>query len=194
MTDSSGSKPESAEVSHSPKELYSPIKIGKPLGEFLQKVAAHLVVAILVGATTYAWTILHEKRRIEEAPTVYVQEIDKLINTAAEEGEDNAITNAKAIVAARNSLAGSLSAIGSQLDSQIDVLATQIGLSALVVVTPRSRQADTKIVPDKHEVYMQISVLKKIWPAKRRQIEVELRKLFAELGLYGGSQERPSTK
>lgn len=86
------------------------------LSNVLQQVIAGVAVAIIVGIATYLLTIYHERKRIEEAPTLYVQELDKLINNAVAEGEEKAVINAKAIVAARNSLAHSLSAIGSQLE------------------------------------------------------------------------------
>jgi hypothetical protein len=173
-------------------------KVSKSIFEILREVIVHIVVAALVGIATYAWATLHAKQVIEEAPTVYVQELDKLINTAVDEGEDNAILNAKAIVAARNSLAGSLTGLGKQLDGQIDGLAKMIGSDTLGVPdslhegSPRNPENSAPF--SNREVYMQIRVLKKIWPAKKRQIEIEIRKLFAELGLYGKSKYESSRR
>jgi hypothetical protein len=158
--------------------------------EFLFQLAIQLAVAILVGVSTYLWTTLHEKKKIEEAPTIYVNELDKLINTAAAEGEENATLNARAIVAARNSLASSLTGIGSQLDSQIDLLAQEVGSATLEGQGFAPRLVSTPAPPGSRpissaQVYQQIKLLQKVWPAKKRQIEIEIRKLLAELGLGG---------
>jgi hypothetical protein len=40
-------------------------------------------------------------------------------------------------------------------------------------------------------VYETIEVLAKKWPAKKDQVEIELRKVLAELGLLGKSPDRP---
>jgi len=165
----------------SPTSLPSPKN--SALSNVVQQVIAGVAVAIIVGVATYLLTIYHERKRIAEAPTLYVQEIDKLINNAVAEGEGNAVINAKAIVAARNSLAHSLSAIGSQLDGQIDLLALEVEMETLVPLPRLTEPPNAKSSMDKHAVYMQVLVLQKIWPAKRKQIEVELRKLLAELGL-----------
>jgi hypothetical protein len=171
----------------------------------------HLLVAATVGIASYAWATVHAQRKLEEAPTIYVNQLDTLIKNGVAEGEENAILNAKAIVAARNSLARSLTAMGAQLDSQIDILATTIGADTLSVPTqtpaapkqmssegsrssrnPKSPPAVEPPTPTElnHQTYQQILVLSKIWPAKKRQIEIEIRKLLAELGLYGSSDHQ----
>ena len=152
------------------------------LRKIYDEIFVHLVVAVFVAAGTYGWTRLLDQKKIEAAPAIYVAELDKLINNAVSQGEDHAIENAKAIVQVRNSLAQSLGALGKLLDSQTDVLAEELGLPRLE--TSKMTETPTTI-PDKHRVYLDITILQKIWPAKRRQIEVEIRKLFAELGLYG---------
>lgn len=157
--------------------------------KFLFDVAVGITVAGLAAIASYSWAMLRAREAVERAPDIYVQELDKLITKGVNEGEANAVLNAKAIVAARNSLASSLSALGMQLDSQIDVLATTVGSDTLLPHgSELSSLTRAKVPLDSpslnHEAYMQILILQKIWPAKKRQIEIELKKLFAELGLY----------
>jgi hypothetical protein len=161
----------------------------KSLREFIVEVTAGLVVAALVGVASYAWATLRAKEAVERAPEIYVEELDKLITKAVAEGEGSAVLNGQAIVAARNSLATSLSALGTQLDSQIDVLAKTVGSKTLIPNGGSVADESQGRVPFdspsvNHQAYMEILILQKIWPSKKRQIEIEIKKLFAELGLY----------
>ena len=70
--------------------------------------------------------------------------------------------------------------IADRLNSNIDRLATEIGerpnnLRDTWVPAPASVS----------EVFETIQVLARTWPGKRSQIEVELRKVLAELGILG---------
>lgn len=56
-------------------------------------------------------------------------------------------------------------------------------METLVPLPRLTEPPNAKSSMNKQAVYMQILILQKIWPAKRKQIEVELRKLLAELGL-----------
>lgn len=121
-----------------------------------------------------------QRKKVEAAPRKYVAELDALIQRAIKEGDDFAIVNARAIVATRNSLRASLVAISSQLNSEIDRLSQEIGQP---VPQHQTVNATGPQAPSASEVFRTIQVLSRIWPAKRVQIEVEIRKLLAELGL-----------
>jgi hypothetical protein len=162
------------------------------LREFLIAVVAGVTVAAVTGLAGFLYGQVHQQKQIEEAPRVYVEELSRLIDKAVTEGENSAIVNARAIVAARNSLARSLTSISNELDTEIDHLAIQIGAETL---QPSSRipfggGSDTGSAAtrpqDPKAAYQTILVLSKVWPSKKRQIEVEIRKLLAELGILGG--------
>ncbi len=154
--------------------------------DVLNNIVAPLIVAACTGIIGWIWAKAEARKKIRErvdaAPRIFVQELDYLIQRAEREGVENAIVNGRAIVAARDALRSSLSGISRQLNSEIDRLAGQIGVespSPYHDVATAARRP-----PDEPQIaYETIQVLTRIWPAKKQQIEVELRKLMAELGL-----------
>lgn len=120
------------------------------------------------------------QRRIDAAPRQYVRELDRLIRVAVEEGPQKAVLNAGAIVEARNSLRSSLVSISTQLNSQIDELALNIGQS-IRILQDTARHPFGKVNP--REVFQTIEVLSRVWPARMLEMEVAIRKILVELGL-----------
>jgi len=162
--------------------------------DWSNNVVAPLIVGAILGtapAIGWYWEHVRAQKRIDAAPRRYVEELDKLITRAAKEGPENAVLNARAIVAARNSLRNSLVGISSQLDSEIDHLAADIGE---VIKQPQGPSMPQPGAPsDAKQAYDTIQVLVRIWPSKKQQIEVEIRKLLAELGLEVKKTEEKST-
>ncbi|HEX3151259.1 MAG TPA: hypothetical protein VHR66_24490 [Gemmataceae bacterium] len=126
-------------------------------------------------------------REIDDAPRKYVDHLDRLIQRAINEGAANAALNARAIVSTRNDLRESLMKISDRLNSDIDRLAEEIGEST---GTQRTNGGRTQAASG--AVFDTIQVLSRKWPAKKDQVEVELRKVLAELGLLGRSPNRPT--
>lgn len=149
---------------------------------FLIEVVAGLTVVAISAVAGTIWQGRKDQERLDAAPRVYVEQLDRLIQQGVQEGEDKAILNARAIVAARNSLANSLIAISVQLDSEIDRLADELGEPKLKgggLSGPGSGNREA----DKKAAYQTILVLQKIWPAKKVEIEFAVRKQLAEMGL-----------
>lgn len=99
--------------------------------------------------------------------------LDKLISDGVRDGRERALLNGRGIVSTRDDLRGSMLNISEQLNSDIDVLGQQVRDSA-------GRAA----------AYETIEVLSKKWPAKKAQVEIQLRKVLAELGLLGKAPGR----
>lgn len=150
------------------------------MGSFGMDVLADLVVAVIAAAAAYIFRGKTYKRRVEAAPKIYLDHLGKLIAAGINEGPGRAPVNAKAIVATRNDLRSSLTTVAKLLNSEIDELQAMIGedFKILDEITRKGQgQADDK------RLFQVIEVLHKKWPAKRDQIEVEIRKLISELGL-----------
>lgn len=149
---------------------------------YLNNIVAPLIVALLSGTFTWIWALRTNRKRIAAAPKMYVEHLDNLIKNGVTEGVSSAVLNARAIVAARNSMRGSLTTISSQLNSEIDRLEAEL---SEVIVSPKtpsmSRPNTNDGSPEK--IFETMQVLNKIWSARRTQIEVEMRKLLAEMGL-----------
>jgi len=112
------------------------------------------------------------KQRYEVAPRQFIDELEKLIVKAAEEnekkqGQSKIIPAAKALVAARNDLRGSLDSLRDKLDSEIDML----------------EKESAKKKPDEKKVSELVDVINRKWSIKKPQIELEIGKLQRELGL-----------
>ena len=117
-----------------------------------------------------------KEKEIDDAPRLYVEHLDKLIGVAVREGTKAAVLNARAIISTRNDLRGSTMKISEVLNSDINRLDREVEEEA-----------------GQGAVYETIQVLGRKWPAKKDQVEVELRKVLAELGILGRSPKRPST-
>lgn len=149
--------------------------------DLTNNIIAPLAVAGLTGCATWIIAQLRFQRRVDAAPRQYIQHLDSLISRAATEGIPQAIVNARSIVAARNTLRSSLLSISKYLNSEIDRLSKEIG-EPFEQIEMRGAEAGRPVLePD--EAYQTIQVLARIWPSKKTQIEVEIRKLLAELGL-----------
>jgi hypothetical protein len=135
-----------------------------PSTTFLIEVLAGLTVAGLSAVAAYLYRGDKERKRVGEAPFVYVRRLDDLIKRGTMEGAENAIINARAIVAARNSLAQSLVSISSSLNSEIDKLAKQIGETSLIPGALTSGTERPKTDTDSRAAYESIQVLARIWP------------------------------
>jgi hypothetical protein len=162
-------------------------------------ILAPLIVAVLTASFWLVWeaAMARSRKKIAAAPHVYVSVLDKLIQTAMAEGKEMAVLNARAIVATRNSLRDSMVIIGRSLNSGIDRLANDIGESKGLweqpiepnLDHPRVNGAQSNPPHLESESEMQaaawetIQVLHRVWPSKKLQIEVEIRKVLAELGL-----------
>lgn len=154
-----------------------------PAFDVLNHVVAPLLVAGVSSGVTWLLSKLWFNGKIDAAPKKYVEALDKLISDGLKEGEERAVVNARAIVATRNTLRASLVSISGHLNSEIDRLARQIGESVPDVPGPSRPTSDVQ--PSAAAAFETIQVLAKMWPAKRIQVEVEVRKLLAEMGITG---------
>jgi hypothetical protein len=145
----------------------------------LEHIVSPLIVAAFTGGFAWMWAKEHQRKKIDAAPREFVNELDKLISRAYFEGPDKAMVNARAIVAARNSLAAPLARIQIQLNSEIDRLAEEVG----EIFEKLHRSVERREPADARAVYETIEVLVRMWPAKKKQIEVEIRSVLAVLGL-----------
>ena len=149
-----------------------------------------IIVALIGAGATIAAAVIglksgkkagrkEKEKEIDDAPRKYVDHLDRLIQEAIREGGDKAVLNARAIVSVRNDLRNSMLNISERLNSDIDRLAEEIGEAK---ESPRfnRREAASPAV-----IFETIQVLSKKWPAKKDQVEIELRKVLAELGLTG---------
>jgi hypothetical protein len=145
-------------------------------------IIAPLVVALITFLATTLWNYKRTRKRLDDAPRKYVEELDKLIKRGMEEGITKAIINARAIVSARDSLRSSLISISAQLNTEIDVLATNIGTEYLPSKNVISTQSNEGY-NNPEEAYRTIEVLSRLWPSRKTQIEIQVRKMLAEMGL-----------
>lgn len=124
------------------------------------------------------------------APTKYWAVLDGQIQTAARDSRtpppkpssegpaqpspsDELRTDAIALIASRDAMAATLGDLGKQLDHEMDELKAELA----------------KPKPDMAKVGMLVQVIQKEWPTKKATIEVEIRKLLAELGITQISSE-----
>jgi hypothetical protein len=107
---------------------------------------------------------------LTSAPKKYAERLSDLIDKANSAPNPEVLAHARAIVSARNDLRETLTSLSSLLNSEIDRLSTEV---------EDASDSGTNVEPLRSTV----QVLKLKWPAKRDQVEVELRKLIAELGL-----------
>ena len=132
----------------------------------IEGVIAGLIVAGLLGVIGFYFGQRTYEQRLESAPSLYTDHLDRLIREAADDQASEVKVSAQAIVSTRNDLRSSLVSLNSLLNSDIDVLAELLESNASAA-----------------QISSRVKVLEKKWPAKRDQVKVELRKLLAELGL-----------
>jgi hypothetical protein len=167
---------------------YSDPKWESFLGKLRRKITSELIVKAVVALValigTWILSQLHAKdtytAKLRAAPRIYVERLDELIKRGVDEGITNAIVNARAIVNVRGDLAESLVSMSRFLDTEIDELASEVGgqrLSSSLTPSGGNPRGDPSAA------FATIQVLSRKWPSKRDQIEVEIRKLFTEMGL-----------
>lgn len=138
-----------------------------------------IVVALIGAVATIGAALIgrrsgtkKEKERarhaVADAPRRYAEHLENLISAGVRGGETDAVTHARAIVSVRNDVRNSMIKIAERLNSEIDLLQEQTkdGASPAVLVQT-------------------MRVLSMKWPAKRDEIEIEFRKLLAELDILG---------
>jgi hypothetical protein len=156
---------------------------------FWQTVLSGLVVFVITAPVTWFLSKRFFKKTISAAPKQYARELDLLIEQAHKEGVSKAVVNARAIVAARNSLKESLTTISRSLNSEIDRLANEMSETRSDNRDRFEIEIPIDSTNSSEEIYNTIEVLHRIWPAKKSQIEVQVRQILAELGLDIGSVE-----
>lgn len=134
--------------------------------ELLVGVVASLIAMAIGWMLGYFFRGVRYEKALFNAAERYGAHIEGLITAATNEGADRVRANAQAIVSTRDDLRGSLVSLQELLNSDIDRLAQQL----------RSQMPAAVLIET-------CDVLAKKWPAKRDQIEVTIRKIFAELGL-----------
>jgi len=160
---------------------YTNCKIDENM-DIVNNIIAPLIVGIITAGFGWLWALRKIKQRIEAAPKRYVNELDKLIFKALNEGKQKAVINARAIVSTRNSLRNSLVELSKHLNSEIDRLAQEIGETVETPLPPSKLQMMPESI-DAEKAYDTIIVLSKIWPSKKIQVEYEIRKLLTDLGI-----------
>lgn len=150
--------------------------------DILNNILAPLIVAAMTGIFGWLWAHKRIQKKVDDAPNIYVQELDYLISRAVKEGLSAAVVNARAIVAARNSMRKSLISISGNLNSEIDRLAEEIGQTSEMPLGPSTQTGNTQGT-NAEKAFETIQVLSRVWPAKKKEIIIEVRKLLAELGL-----------
>jgi hypothetical protein len=151
--------------------------------DVVNNVVAPLLVAAITGPAAWILGRWKAQAHTRSAPIRYVERLDELITRGEREGPGNAVVNARAIVAARDGLRSSLVSLSGQLNSEIDRLAGEIVRGGVPYVVTRVENHIRSDEPNPEEVFNTIRVLARTWPAKREQIQVEVRKLLAELDL-----------
>ncbi len=129
-------------------------------------------------------------KRIDDAPTKFIEHLDSLIKKAVEEGEENARINSRAIVGMRNSFRQHIISISTLLNSEIDTL--EAYLSDGVAMKPMvvraelrdSRESDNnKFNVSNEELYETIKVLERTWSSKKDELNLSIRQVITMLGL-----------
>ena len=110
---------------------------------------------------------------LSSAPKLYAERLSELIDKASNAKSQDMLTYSRAIVAVRDDMKGTLVSLSALLNSEIDRLSAEV----------RDAQAPQASVEPLRST---VNVLKLKWPAKCDQIEIEVRKLLAELGLERG--------
>ena len=126
------------------------------------------------------------RKEIDEAPRKYVKNLGRLISEANEKidnaSKEDAVVFARSIIALRDSLRSHMVSISSLLNSEIDRLAEEVNTEQTLIITERHRSSQKQELKI-DEIRATIKVLAKIWPAKEDQVQYEIRKIIAELGL-----------
>ena len=151
--------------------------------DILNNIVAPSIVATATGGFGYAFakfqSATQQQKKLNDAPRKYVDHLDRLICQAIDAGGNDAVVRARAIVSARDSMRGSFSSISKCLNTEIDKLAEQVGVSDRQESLQRFPQGQS----EREMIFDTMRVLQKVWPSRKGQIEIEVRKLIAELGI-----------
>lgn len=142
-----------------------------------ESVVAGLIVAAVSGGAGYLLRGRRYKKAIIEAPRKYVEHLGALIEKAMREGRDNSIVNARAIVAARDTLRGSLVIIADKLNSEIDTLASE---------------SRVKISPS--ELFSTIQVLHTMWRSRKTKSSMKFAKYWLSSALKRSEARAPGVR
>lgn len=149
-------------------------------------IGAAILVAMVTAVVAFFAGGRRFKSKIKDAPSVYTERLGALIEAAFSEGPERAIINASAIVSVRNEMRVSLVSISNNLNSEITHMEQLLGgddteLSKKHKIEKLKHEKVADASPE--ELFRLIEILRKTWPEKRIIIEVQVRKLLAELGL-----------
>lgn len=157
--------------------------------ELIISIGAGLIVSVLTGTTAWLFRGETYRRRVDNAPTKFVEHLDSLIKKAVEEGVENARINSRAIVGMRNSFRQHIVTISQLLNSEIDLL--EAHLSDGVVMRPIIVRAELRQEQEEknsrgisnEELYETIKVLEKTWLSKKDELDLSIRQIIVMLGL-----------
>jgi len=143
--------------------------------EILVGVVSGLIVGAIFGVVgVYSYN--------RSAPKRYFNRIKSQIERAISDGAQFARRNAKIIIASRNRLRDSLSALGSALNSEIDRLESMVKyVDSPAIPNPRRGEDKTEIKND--EIYEQLHVLKGYWEANEDTVTGEIKKVLVDLNI-----------
>lgn len=156
---------------------------GKPMEQIFGSVGVEivggLIVTALVGTTGYLYGRLTQVqkfvRRHDSAISSFSNSLGSEINSNS---SSSMIVKAKKIVSIRDATRNQLSDLSKLLNSDIDKL------SSLLARAEEFRSREER-VPDNLTTQIEetLEVLVGIWPTKKPQIDIAIRKLLTELGL-----------
>jgi hypothetical protein len=134
---------------------------------FLLEMAAVLLVAAIVATFGYTSGKQALQKKIKDASTMYVMQLEDLILKSVREGEYKAAANAAEIVDKCRAFREPLDGMQKEFSPEIDTLA----------------KLAVRGVDARKETFATIEALQAAWPGKRRTIESETRRLLALLGV-----------
>jgi len=143
------------------------------------------VCAGVVASTIFAtgmnigagWKDDEYKQQYSSAPAVYTSHIgDQIIKPVPDATDiDDLLVRSKSIISIRDDLRSTLTGMGKLLNSDIDTLTKRV--KELEEICSLGDGCNGK------EVEQTLKILQEKWPSKVSQVDVEIRKLLAELGL-----------
>jgi hypothetical protein len=134
---------------------------------FLLEMVAVLLVAAIVATFGYTSGKRAVQKKIDDACIHYMLQLEDLIRNSVKEGEYKALANASEIAAQCEAFREPLEGMRRELSPEVDTLAKL------------ARQG----ADGRKEAFATIEALQTSWPAKRRTIESETRRLLALLGV-----------
>jgi hypothetical protein len=142
------------------------------------EVVGGLIVAITTGVAGYFMALFFERKRYIAKQETAISSFSAILEKAIVQGSPSAVAQARVIVGIRDSSRAELQNLGRLLNSEIDHLSNL--LARVEGYNREARQIPQEVVEQISET---IQVLRGLWPAKKTQIDVAIRRLLAELGL-----------